>query len=119
MAKQGMGKSMSNRECNWVRARLPLWVDNGDGTGQSEAHGEGGDLSVRERRQIERHLASCSTCRHHAAGLEHALGALAVAANHLPFLVESPSLWPLLECRIASRRRKHCFARAKDGACLG
>ncbi len=103
MAKQDMSKPMSNRECNWVSVRLPLWVDNGECADGPEAHGEGGDLSARERRQIEQHLATCDTCRNHAAALEHALGALAVAANGLPVSVESPSLWPLLETRIANR----------------
>ena len=103
MAKQGMGKSMGNRECEWVGARLPLWVDNGDRNGSAEAHGDRGDLTARERRQIERHLVDCARCRHHRMALEQALGALAVAATHLPVLSEAPSLWPLLERRIANR----------------
>jgi hypothetical protein len=98
-----MGKPMSNRECEWVGARLPLWVDNGDLSGPVEVEGDRGDLTARERRQIERHLVDCALCRHHRLGLEQALGALAVAATHLPVLSEAPSLWPLLERRIASR----------------
>ncbi len=103
MAKQGMGKSMGNRECEWVGARLPLWVDNDVRNGSAEADGDRGDLTARERRQIERHLVDCAVCRHHRIALEQALGALAVAATHLPVLAEAPSLWPLLERRIANR----------------
>jgi hypothetical protein len=103
MAKQGMGKSMGNRECEWIRPRLPLWVDNGDGTGRPAAHGEGGDLSARELRHIERHLASCATCRQYRASMDQALGALATAATELPVVTETRSLWPMLEQRIASR----------------
>ena len=94
---------MGNRECEWVGARLPLWVDNGDRGGPADADGERGDLTARERRQIERHLVDCAVCRHHRMALEQALGALAVAASHLPVRSEAPSLWPLLERRIANR----------------
>lgn len=98
-----MGKSMANRECEWVDARLPLWVGYGDCGGPAESDGERGDLSPSERRQIERHLVDCALCRHHRIALEQALGALAVAATDLPVLSEAPSLWPLLEQRIAKR----------------
>jgi hypothetical protein len=103
MVKQGMGKSMGNRECEWIRPRLPLWVDNGAGSGRSAATGEGGDLSARECRHIERHLASCATCRQYRSSLDQALGALAITATQLPFSDEAPSLWPMLERRIAGR----------------
>ena len=101
-----MGKSMGNRECEWIGARLPLWVDNGDRNGSAEAHGERGDLTAKERREIEQHLVDCARCRSHRVALEQALGALAVAASHLPVLSDAPSLWPLLEQRIASRDRR-------------
>ena len=94
---------MGNRECEWVGARLPLWVDHGDHNGTAESDRDGGDLTARERRQIERHLVACTLCRHHRMALEQALGALAVAATHLPVRSEAPSLWPLLERRIADR----------------
>ncbi len=94
---------MGNRECEWVSARLPLWVDNGDRDGSAESDGDRGDLTARERRQIERHLVDCVLCRHHRMALEQALGALAVASTHLPVLSDAPSLWPLLERRIANR----------------
>ena len=42
VAKQGVGKSMGNRECEWIGARLPLWVDNGDCNGSIDVHGERG-----------------------------------------------------------------------------
>jgi hypothetical protein len=98
-----MGKSMGNRECEWVAARLPLWVDNGDRNDPAEVDGDRGDLTARERRQIERHLVDCALCQHHRMALEQALGALAVAATQLPVLSEAPSLWPSLERRLAIR----------------
>jgi hypothetical protein len=94
---------MGNRECEWVGARLPLWVDQGDHNTLANTRGNRSDLTARERRQIERHLVDCATCRHHCAALEQALGALAVAATQLPVLPESSSLWPLLERQIADR----------------
>jgi len=94
---------MGNRKCEWVAARLPLWVDSGDRNDPAEADGDRGDLTASERRQIERHLVDCVLCRRHRMALEQALGVLAVAATHLPVLPEASSLWPLLERRIANR----------------
>jgi hypothetical protein len=113
MAKQGMGKSMGNRECHWIRARLPLWVVRGDEHGGHETHGERGDLSGRERRHIERHLALCPACREYRASLDQALGALAIAATQLPVWSEAPSLWPALERRIADRNAHPVARRPK------
>ena len=59
-------------------------------TVQPRLHGERGDLTARERREIEQHLADCARCRRHRVALEQALGALAVAANHLPVLSRPP-----------------------------
>jgi hypothetical protein len=98
-----MGKSMGNHNCEWISARLPLWVDNGDCNSSSvDVHGERGDLTVEERKAIELHLAGCARCCLHRVALEQALGALAIAANHLPVMPNTPSLWPLLERRIAN-----------------
>jgi hypothetical protein len=97
-----MGKSMGNHDCEWISARLPLWVDNGDCNSLMDVHGERGDLTVEEHKEIERHLASCARCCRHRVALEQAFGALAIAANHLPVAPSAPSLWPLLERRIAN-----------------
>jgi hypothetical protein len=102
MAEANMGKPMGNRGCEWVFARLPLWVGQGVGDEQSEGVGEGRDLSAKDSRVITQHLAECASCRQHRLDLEHALGALAVAAAHLPLLQDTPSLWPELERRIAN-----------------
>jgi hypothetical protein len=102
MVKQGIGKSMGNRECVWVRARLPLWVDIGNGNSQTESDVEAGDLTAEDRHQIERHLVDCASCCRYKTSLEHVLGALEVAAGHLPVVPEAPSLWPVLERRIAT-----------------
>jgi hypothetical protein len=94
---------MGNHECEWIEDRLPLWVDNGDCDGSTEVPGKRGDLTAKERQQIEQHLAGCARCQRRRLALEQALGALAVAANHVPIAPDAPSLWPLLEQRIADR----------------
>jgi hypothetical protein len=101
MAEDNMGKSMRKRECEWVRARLPLWAAQGVRDEQASG-GEGSDLSAKESGVITRHLAQCTACRQHRLDLEQALGAIAVAAAHLPLFQDSPSLWPELERRIAN-----------------
>lgn len=94
---------MGNHECEWIEDRLPLWVDNGDCDGSTEVPGERGDLTTTERQQIRRHLASCTRCQRRRLALEQAFGALAVVANEVPIALDTPSLWPLLEQRIADR----------------
>src|SRR5206468_8655959 len=96
--RPAMGTTMANPACEWVRARLPLWV--GDGDGPTEPGDEGGDLSIEDRRSIDRHLDACPTCREHRIALEQALGALARAAAMLSVPPDTPSLWPTLEPRI-------------------
>ena len=60
MAKQGMGKSMGNRECDWVRARLPLWVHHAVRDEQSQVGSEGSDLSAKDSSVI----AAALGCMH-------------------------------------------------------
>jgi hypothetical protein len=93
-----MSTTMANPTCEWVRARLPLWV--GDGDDLTEPGDEGGDLSAGDRCSIDRHLGACPSCREHQVALEHALGALASAAAVPPVPPETPALWPALEQRI-------------------
>jgi hypothetical protein len=100
MANQGMGKMMSNPGCDWVRVCLPLWV--GDRADRTERNGEEGDLSAADRQVIERHLEDCAPCRRYRTTLDQALGALAIAAAHMPVEPQAPSLWPALERRIAN-----------------
>jgi len=102
MAKVKMGKPMGNRECGWVRARLPLWVDQGVANAQSPVVGEGRDVSAKDSAAIMQHLAECAICRQQQLELERALGALAVAAAHLPVVPEAPSIWPEIERRIVN-----------------
>jgi hypothetical protein len=99
MANQGMGKTMSNPGCDWIRVRLPLWV--GDAADQTERNGEEGDLSAADRQAIERHLGHCASCQRYRITLDQALGALAIAASEMPVEPQAPSLWPALERRIA------------------
>jgi hypothetical protein len=100
---QGMGKSMRNRECAWVYARLPLWVDDGDGKSPSEVNHDAGDLTAKDHHEIERHLAGCASCRRHSVALQRALDALAAVVAEPPVAPPAPSLWPMLERRIAGR----------------
>jgi hypothetical protein len=104
MANRGMGKMMSNPACDWVCARLPLWV--GDGADQTERNGEEGDLSAADRQAIERHLGDCPACQRNRTTLDQALGALAIAASQMPVEPQAPSLWPALERRIASHNAR-------------
>src|SRR5262245_10756002 len=96
-----MGMTMANPTCEWVRARLPLWV--GDSDDPTEPGDEGGDLSAEDRCSIDRHLGACPGCRQHQVALEQALGALVGAAAVLPTPPETPSLWSALEQRIEAR----------------
>jgi hypothetical protein len=100
MANQELGMSMSNRECRWVRVRLPLWVGDG-GPCPSETNGEGRDLTADDRREIERHLADCTCCREHQIALERAFDVLMAASTLTPVDPHVLSLWPILERRIA------------------
>jgi Putative zinc-finger len=100
MANQGMSKTMSNPRCDWVRICLPLWV--GDSADRTDRNGEEGDLSAADRQAIERHLEDCAPCRRYRTTLDQALGALAIAASHMPVEPQAPSLWPALERRIAN-----------------
>jgi hypothetical protein len=93
-----MGTTMGNPECEWVRLRLPLWVDVSED--RTERNGEGGDLSPEDGRSIERHLGSCAGCNRHRVGLEKALGVLELAAGSLVVPPGAPSLWPALERRM-------------------
>ena len=61
----GDGMMMGRSSCDWVRAWLPLLVDDSDGLAC-----EGNDLNAEDRRLIEQHLAECSSCRQHQAALE-------------------------------------------------
>jgi hypothetical protein len=98
-----MGKSMGNRQCEWICARLPLWVDKGDSSSQFTDQQDGGDLTAKDRRQIECHLVHCAACRREVAALERALRALTAAIAEPPVALQIPSLWPILERRIVSR----------------
>jgi hypothetical protein len=116
MANQDIGKSMGNRACGWVQARLPLLVGSRHDD-QTEGDGEACDLTTEDRRQIERHVGGCTSCRRHRAALEQALSALATAAAHMPVETNAPSLWPVLECRIAHHdaRTRSRWLRAARG----
>jgi len=100
MGNQAMSEPMVNRTCEWVRARLPLLVGDRDDD-HTGGDRDGGDLAALDRREIERHVRDCPSCRQHQAALENALGALAAAAAQMPVETEAPSLWPMLEYRIA------------------
>ncbi len=91
----GNGMMMGRSSCEWVRAWLPLLVDDGDGLAC-----EGNDLNAEDRRLIEQHLAECSSCGQHQAALEKAISVLSIAAADMGAGPRTPSLWPRLEERI-------------------
>jgi hypothetical protein len=101
MADQSVGMSIVNRDCNWVRARLPLWVGDGSGD-QIESLCERGELAAKDCREIEQHIGGCTTCCQYQISLEKALAALFAAAVYVPPQPDALSLWPALEHRIAS-----------------
>jgi hypothetical protein len=111
MADPDPGKSMSNRGCGWVRARLPLLMANrGDDPTESSDGAE--DVSAEDRQRMEGHLAGCALCRQQQMILQQALCALSAAVADMPLEHGSPSLWPLLERRIKAhntRRRVYWF----------
>ncbi len=98
MVNNAMGKTTNDAGCEWVRARLPLWI--GDRGVRTDGNGEGGDLSSLEQQRVERHLDQCAMCCRHWSELERALAILAVAAADLPVESQASSLWPDLKRRI-------------------
>ncbi len=98
MVNNAMGKTTNDAGCDWVRARLPLWL--GDRGVRTDGNGEGGDLSSLEHQRIERHMDHCDMCCRHRSELERALAILAVAAADLPVEPQAFSLWPDLKRRI-------------------
>jgi hypothetical protein len=102
MANQAMSTMMANSACDWVLARLPLWV--GDCVDRAEQDGgEGGDLSNEDHQTIERHLAECPSCCRRRLALEEALRGLAAVTADSVGRRDAPSLWPALKRRIENR----------------
>ena len=103
MAQQAMGKSMGNRACDWVRARLPLWVGDEFNEDPTAGSSDDGDLPAMDRREIGRHLEVCASCRQHWTTLDQAFGAIFATASQRPVEPKAPSIWPLVEEQIANR----------------
>ena len=83
--------AMGNDGCNWVTARLPLQA--------------GGELFAQDRRRVERHLLTCSTCRDRLASLQRAVDLLRnTGAVPTPFNTSSPSVWPMVAQQIRESR---------------
>lgn len=83
---------MRRNPCGWFQTRLPLLA--------------GDDLVGPERRDVERHLVSCSDCRQRLESLEGALGVLHIAAavpSSAP--ASTVSVWPPLARQIRESRR--------------
>jgi hypothetical protein len=64
----------------------------------------GDDLRGPERRQVERHLIGCPTCRARLAGQRQALDVLATIAATPPDRPNAPSLWPALARQVREQR---------------
>jgi hypothetical protein len=97
-----MAKSVIHRNCERIRAGLPLWVGDG-GINRGADPRDRGDLTAKDRLEIEQHLASCASCRRYQSSLESAMAALFTVATETPFDPNAPSLWPALKHRIARR----------------
>lgn len=76
--------------CRWFRDRLPLLA--------------GGELTGRDRREVERHLITCSGCRDHERSLSASLAALRSLSATTTSASTSPSLWPALQRQIREGR---------------
>ncbi len=100
-----MGVEKPKYRCRWVRDRLPLLA--------------GGELMGTDRRQVERHLISCTGCRQHERSLVDALGALHAAAVQSPVKAEAPTLWPALARQIRESRRPVVPTFSRPGTWLG
>jgi hypothetical protein len=109
MASQATRTSMVNSSCDWVRARLALWVGDRYGNGQA-ADAEGGDLCPQDSLQIERHLDACASCRQDRTSLEHALQTLWNSAGQLPVEPVDRSLWSRLEDLLANHHGNQSLA---------
>ena len=94
---------MNKHKCERIRVRLPLWVDRCSNTGLAEPNQELADLTTTECCEIARHLAECARCCEYQIALKKALTALTAVAEYSPNAYETPSLWPLIEARIAHR----------------
>jgi hypothetical protein len=103
MANDSAAMTDYGAKCDWVRARLPLWVsDRASGT---DGNGEGGDLSSVEHQKIERHLDHCAACCCHRTDLARALAALSAVAVDPSLEPQPTSLWPVLARRIQDSRQ--------------
>jgi hypothetical protein len=100
MASQVTRTPMANSSCEWVRARLALWVGDRYGDGQL-ADVDGGDLCAEDRQQIDRHLDACSLCRQDRTALEYTLQILWDSASQLQVEPVERSLWPSLQLELA------------------
>jgi hypothetical protein len=84
-----------DHSCRWVRFRLPLLA--------------GGELAMRERREVERHLIGCPDCRARRDTSASALAVLRLAGSESVSSPDAPSLWPALARQI--RESKHASPR--------
>lgn len=77
-------------DCRWTRARLPLLA--------------GGDLIGPDRRQTERHLIGCPSCRERLTDLQRSLEQLHQTAAVSPASPNAPSIWPALARQLREER---------------
>lgn len=78
MADYGKGMIMGRSSCDWVHARLPLLVDDGDGLAC-----EDNDLDTEDRRLIKDHLTHCPRCQQRQTDLKKAFTVLSIAAAEM------------------------------------
>lgn len=85
-----------DHSCRWIRFRLPLLA--------------GGELAMRDRREVERHLIGCQGCRARRDASAGAVATLRLAGSEFVSAPDAPSLWPSLARQI--RESKHASSRA-------
>jgi hypothetical protein len=90
-----------DKKCEWVRARLALWVGDCYGSDSSSENAKSSDLAAEDRLPVEEHLRACDDCRQHQASLESALNTLWASSEQILIDPDTPSLWPLLSQRLA------------------
>ncbi len=106
MAESCGGTIMSETSCEWVRDWLPLLSHASD-----DLSAEQTELVIEERERIAHHLDGCPACRSRQVALEQVAQILSIAASRPPVMMDTPSVWPVLEQRMQQQHRERSHSR--------